>query len=177
MSKKYLPKTAIVDIETTGLDAFSDKIVAIGVVLGDGEESQLFLNKKTETCADSEKQILEAFWQYLEMQGIEQIVGFNIVGFDWLFLKLRSLKHGVKIPRSFVILDLRKVLNPEPNARGRLIDYLYLAGIEKNGDSINCARVPEMYETGQFDLIEKHVSSDIWTTYQLWKRLVDLDII
>jgi len=79
---------AVIDIETTGLNPLEDKIIAIGIYnLENGEIKILF---------GEEKDILKDFWGYIEENDIEQLIGSNLK-FDWTFLKLRSLKHRIKI--------------------------------------------------------------------------------
>lgn len=110
---------AIIDIETTGLNPMEHRIVAIGVKLGDRDIILM---------DESEYYLLVNFWDTVEKEGIEKIIGFNI-DFDWQFLKLRSLYHRLKIKHFRKYqgrVDLRQILNGSGGQyrKGtKLVDY------------------------------------------------------
>jgi len=72
----------IFDLETTGLDPFSDQIVAIGYSLGG----------RTSVLMNGEKEMLARFAEALKKA--DRIVGFNITDFDIPFLLIRCMKHS-----------------------------------------------------------------------------------
>jgi len=166
MNEKY----AIVDVETTGLNAMFDRIIAIGVKGEDFEK--VIVN-------ESEKEMLEQFWNFLEEKKVDILVGFNFE-FDWQFLKLRSLKHRVKIihyKKQEQRKDIRIILNSDKYAKGtRLHDYLRFFGIE-NGDKYDGSLVPYFYKTGQIEKIKEHLLKDIRSEFQLYKLLVECGVV
>uniref|UniRef100_A9A7W1 YprB ribonuclease H-like domain-containing protein n=1 Tax=Methanococcus maripaludis (strain C6 / ATCC BAA-1332) TaxID=444158 RepID=A9A7W1_METM6 len=106
----------VLDTETTGLNPLTDRIITIGL---------WHVNKFVKFVSNDEKEMLENFWKFISEHEISKLIGFNI-NFDWTFLKLRSMKYGIKI-RYFKKyeerVDLRRILNSEPRAKGTLTDY------------------------------------------------------
>jgi DNA polymerase elongation subunit (family B) len=168
------PMEAIIDIETTGLDYFQDRIIAIGLAyeIKEGIKLKVFIN-------EDEEQLLSEFWQFMEKLDPTKIIGFNFE-FDWSFIINRSLKYKIKMKyyrRYYERIDLRKILNTNNYAKGRLIDYSQLFGIEeelkrkfpekeKLGD-----KMKEAFENKDFKAIEFHVKLDVLRTLGIWKLI------
>jgi len=166
---------AVIDIETTGLNPLEDKIIAIGIYnLENGEIKILF---------GEEKDILKDFWGYIEENDIEQLIGFNLK-FDWTFLKLRSLKHRIKIKyfeNYSQRKDLRQILNSDRYSRGRLKDYANFFEIPT--DNIDGSEIPNLYKM-YLDGIEKakgdiinHLKEDLRITKEIYQILTNLGLI
>lgn len=165
--------TLIIDTETTGLDPLKDEILCIG--MHDGENVQIFSTYGAASGKIDEKLMLKRFWTYIESIQPKNLVGFNF-DFDWTFLKLRSLKHGIKI-RHFEKYtertDLRLVLNSNAYQKGtKLSDYCAFLGIE-DGDCIEGAQVPELWKAGEYEKVTKHLEHDVRKTAELYRRMID----
>jgi len=171
---------AIIDIETTGLNPLQHRIVAIGVKLSDKDEIIM---------DESEYYLLVNFWNLVEKEGIEKLIGFNI-DFDWQFIKLRSLYHRLKVKhfrRYQGRVDLRQILN---GSSGRYVkgtglkDYCRFLGIDVPEDDADGKDVPELWkayeETGNEEYKHKiceHLRRDLERTWELYKILVDCGLI
>ena len=158
-------KELVVDLETTGLNPLENEIVAIGTLPG----APIAITGKE----NSEKELLEKFWTAVELGKLDTLVGFNI-DFDWTFLKLRSLKYGLKI-RYFRKYegrkDVRLLLNSDRYRKGTTLhDYANFFSLPID-DGIDGSKIPELVEKGEWDTIEKHLISDVRLTQQLWELL------
>ena len=157
MSDLYL------DCETTGLYAIVHRIVCIGVMRG--AQMDYFIDK-------NEKKMLEGFLDFLSADDV--LVGFNI-GFDYGFLVLRCLKHGLDpsklISRQRVDLMeiVKKLLGGSRVSLQTLADFF---GIKYNPASGKF--VPEIWESGDTDAIRHHCLSDIMLLSELHVRLISL---
>ena len=142
----------IFDLETTGLDPFSDQIVAIGHSLR-GRASVLM---------NGEKEMLTRFAQVLK--GVDKLIGFNITDFDIPFLLIRCMKHSipVKLPEVF---DLVK-LSPH---RKRLEDWCRLLDIKRSYE-VDGSRVLDLYLNKKLDFVKKHCLEDVNAAKIIWKR-------
>ena len=167
----------IVDIETTGTDPLKDRIIAIGI-------RKVNINVRAVDCRD-EQDMLEQFWRIIHNENIQRIIGFN-VDFDWTFIKLRSLKYGIKI-RHFrkheERIDIRHILNSNRYAKGTLNDYAKFFGIPYNSN-ISGKEIPQLWkkygETGDekvIDAIMDHCKEDVEVTYQIYKKLKECGLI
>lgn len=164
----------IVDIETTGLDPLTCEITAIGLAI-DGEIRVYAQNEKK-----NEKVILEDLWDLLNTFSTPLVlVGFNLE-FDHTFLKIRSLKHNIticKFDKWKGLLDLRLALNANKFQKGtKLHDYCKGLNIE-NGDELDGAAMPKLFEMKAYDEIEKHLRWDMKSTQELFQRMQKCKII
>lgn len=192
-------REAIIDIETTGLSPIGcigdekkeaipeSMIVCIGINI-DGKKTIMFNRNDglgmTEAFEDAiyfgnERLLLSAFWKFLNDEHIDVLVGFNL-DFDWGFIKLRSLKHGIKMKNYAKYTerkDIREILNSQYKAPGKLGDYARFFGIAID-DDISGKEVPIMYQDKKkWHTIIKHLDSDIDLTYAIWKRLEECGLI
>ncbi len=160
----------VVDVETTGLNPMNDRIVAIGIA---GKDGNIIIMK------EDEKAMLEEFWDLLASKKADVLIGFNF-DFDWQFLKLRSLKHRVKIrhyKKYKERYDLRQILNPDRYQKGtKLSDYLHFLGIP-NGDEYDGSMVPEFWEKGEYEKISEHLLKDIKSEYELYKVMKECGLV
>ncbi len=167
----------ILDVETTGLNEMQEKIIAIGVKFYDpitntSEETKIFYN-------EDEKQLLQEFWDYLKRYRAGVLVGFNL-DFDWQFLKLRSLKHRIRIihyKKYTERYDLRLILNPNRYQKGtKLSDYLTFFDIP-NGDDTNGSDVPKLWQEGKIEEILSHLRKDVNSTFEIYKICKECGLI
>jgi len=159
----------VVDVETTGLNPMENRIVAIGIT--DGKENTIIMY-------EDEKQTLSEFWDYLNEKKADVLVGFNF-DFDWQFLKLRSLKHRIKIKHFQKYkerYDLRQILNPDKYKKGtKLSDYLHFLDIP-NGDKYDGSMIPEFWENKEYEKISEHLLKDIVSEYELFKIMKECGV-
>lgn len=142
----------IFDIETTGLDPFSDMVIAIGYST----------NKRATVLMGDEKEILMKFSKMLKRA--EKVVGFNITDFDMPFLLIRCIKHSVAISFPEAV-DLSK-LSPH---RKRLEDWCRFLNIKRTYE-LNGSRILELYLKGKLDLVKKHCLDDVKAAREVWSR-------
>jgi len=156
----------IIDVETTGLNPLDSRIIVIGCKLLDKENGEKYFQ------AANEKLLLKEFWDFIKEKQIKTLIGFN-VNFDWTFIKIRSLANRIYFKwfgkyGDYKISDLRKLLNDQYKAKGKLSDYCKLFGIpHKNG--LTGADVPRQFLEGKINLILEHLEDDIKSTYELYK--------
>ncbi|MFA5412874.1 MAG: ribonuclease H-like domain-containing protein [Candidatus Micrarchaeia archaeon] len=162
----------VVDTETTGLSPLTDRIICIGTSMPQRRATHTFMEK-------TEKETLQAFWDYVFELNITTLIGFNL-GFDWGFLKLRSLKYGIRIrhfDRYKERKDLMVLLNSyERYPKGKLKDYADFFGFPCE-DSISGADVPELFKAGKFDEICRHLESDVLLTTKIWERCKECELV
>lgn len=92
------PTRAALDIETTGLNPWEDRIVTIAVVSGEGDIIEAFDSE------DDESGILYDLDFYLEDSGIRSIVTWNGSEFDMPFMAVRRLLLGHSPRRGMLIV-------------------------------------------------------------------------
>lgn len=153
------PKYLILDVETTGLFPYQDRLVTIGVKDSDFEE--IFHDK-------DEKKMMEKFWTFIQTSDYTHFVGFNI-RFDLWFLNVRSIKHELPITK-LGFIDLRQIIAiGQWNARGTLADCI---GLWKSVDKgISGSEIPALFINGDMDSIVKHNRDDIQRTEELFLRM------
>lgn len=160
----------IFDIETIGLEPFSDKIICIS----------LFLDNKTITFAsDDEKQILQDFFKAIN--DVKVLIGYNIDSFDIPFLIKRALIHGVKV--TFLnkkIIDLRKTANGffycyDKYGKGTLRQWADILGYKT--ETSNGEQMPTYYNNNEWNKIKEHCEEDIKITKSLYDRCLSCGLI
>ncbi|XRP97803.1 ribonuclease H-like domain-containing protein (plasmid) [Methanocaldococcus sp. 16A] len=170
--------SAVIDLETNGTNPLEHRIIAIGVKIVETGETKVFSDY-------SEERVLKEFWEFVRKKRVKKLIGFNINNFDWQFIKLRSLKYGIKIKhfRKYKErIDLRQILNSNPYAKGRLDDYSRFFGLEVH-DSITGKDVPKLWEEylrGEemaLDEIIDHLLADLERTKYVYDRLVKCGLI
>lgn len=125
-----LDRYVCVDLETTGLNVKTEKIIEIGAVRVECgqivEEFQAFVNPRkqleerivdltgiTDSMVEGAKDIGTVFPEFLEFSGDLCLVGHN-VAFDYSFLKKAAVNLGIDYGRSAVdTLKLSRKLLPE----------------------------------------------------------------
>lgn len=155
----------VFDIETTGLEMNTDRIICICVHNIQAKEKKTFMNL-------DERIILEEFWGYLRKFEAVRLIGFHSEGFDIPFLIRRSLVRKVRVA-FFQSIDLRKVANGfffSYNAyqKGDLKFWADVFGIpvKTNGGDM----MLKLFVDKQFKEIEEHCLEDVNITHQLFLR-------
>jgi len=177
MSEKYM----ILDIESTGLDAWSDLVVAVGM-------KQVGSNDIDSIVSENEKELLEGTMQKLSKDvkvGVvitekPVIVGYNISRFDIPFLRIRCLKHGVncRILDQLMKIDLFTIANGlwEKTFK-RLSDLTAFLGHNNNSFEHSGSSVPELFMKKDFEKIKQHSIEDVKRSEKLFLRLKECGII
>lgn len=161
----------IFDIETTGLDPFESRVVAIGYRFN-SEAGRVVIE-------EDEHELLKSFITTI-MDRTYVLVGYNIQYFDIPFLTARLLKNGESISsnilRKFYRVDLMSVVqrylrtNRKFCKLNKVCDFL---GIDVE-DSSSGADVPGMWAERDTTGIINHCDRDLEKTYELYKMLVSL---
>jgi uncharacterized protein YprB with RNaseH-like and TPR domain len=161
-------KICVLDIETTGLLPWEDKLVCIGIRDVDRGKTTVFFD-------EDEEILLKRFVTYYERNGFHQIIGYN-TSFDWRFLFGRCLKYRIPAPKLFNshIVDLMDNLRSvrrmySYNKPGKLDQWLQMVfGIGKleKGESVK-----DLFEKREFTRIIQYNKQDVDMTYRLWERI------
>ena len=165
---KLKANEVVLDIETTGLDPFADRVVAIGLLTEKGEKIIL---------KEDEKQMLEEFLKLA--YDFETIIGWNVIRFDLWFLKIRCLKHNLSIEnlktsRGYVI-DLMNQLFPQDQKWKRLSDVTEAFFGERKDRSGQA--IQEAFLNRDFKKIEEYLREDLKLTNMLFNRTLDCHLI
>ncbi|MBI2176392.1 ribonuclease H-like domain-containing protein [Candidatus Woesearchaeota archaeon] len=160
----------IFDIETTGLDPLTDRVVSIGVKVG--AENTLIMDK-------DEAAMLNQFWGGLRSYEWFRLVSFNGSTFDIPFLNIRSLLHSMKVVDvRGKHIDLRFVLNyGQKFGNGKLQEYADFLGIAGKYEGIDGSAVPLLYANGDFEMIERYAIQDVETTFELLQRAKQVGLV
>lgn len=159
------------DIETTGLDPFTDRITAIGIVT---DKEDLVITDK------DEKKMIEFFWNYLKQFQLDgfKIIGFNNQTFDDVFIKLRSMKHNVKvIDLKYKSLDIRRIVFGYTKSKGKLEDFSKLIGYEPKYNGWSGKQIPLLWKNGNLDDLKEYVIQDAKMTWYIFKRIKELGML
>ncbi len=100
------------DIETTGLDPSSDRILMIGLLTSDGQTACL--------SDPNEAALLKNFVAYLKQCPPELLIGHNLIEFDIPFIAARCRYHKVKHPFT---CDRKPRLISASSFRGKPIEF------------------------------------------------------
>lgn len=157
------------DIETTGLNSMSDRIISIAMIR-EGQ-SYVFLD-------ENESQILKQFW--MNIFDKDTLIGFNSINFDFPFLIKRSLINNVRLKIDLEHIDLRRevnsfLMNYDKYAKGKLSDWAKVLGIEVSTE--NGSQMPIRWEQKEFEYIRKHNLEDVQITKQLFERCVGIGLL
>jgi len=154
------------DIETTGLDPFTDRITCICAKCGVDQEC--FMDQ-------DEAKMLREFWGWLSAIPDPVIVGFNIYTFDIPFIHKRCLKHDVGAPFCLKenYIDLRFELK-YPSSFGTFEQYLNFIDLRKNGDGLKAI---ELWRNERYDELKKYCMMDVELVEKLFERCLKSGII
>ncbi len=129
------------DLETTGFNPRSDRIVEFALVGSDADGSRVYLQSVVnpgvkippessrvhgiyDTDVMEKSDIGRYFDEILNLIDNAVIVGHNIVDFDWRFIEIEFTRFGREAPKPLSILDTmliaRKLKIPRPHKLGSL---------------------------------------------------------
>lgn len=161
---------AIFDIETSGLDAFHNPIVLIGLK-SEGKIKQWKLWKEK----DELTMIFKCLEALKKIPSNETIVGYNNMKFDVPFIATRLQVHGKWTPELWELLyrnrkwlDLYQFLG---NDYRRMDLWLEKLGIKKKHKDILGRDIPQHYSKQEYSPIEQHNRDDLETSEQLYLKL------
>ena len=156
-----------------GLDPTTGRIIVIGLV-----ESESGVEKSFQ--ASSEKELLEAFWDWLDTERPSLIVTFNGKCFDVPYLNLRSAVHRLE-PRVVIPMerfstsphfDVREVLEGnERHRRGSLDYFCAIFGIDSPKSELDGSLVAAAYAEGGIEKITRYCLADCHATAALYRHL------
>jgi len=158
------------DIETTGLNVFENRIIAICIQRPDSDVPVTFYG-------EDERKIINQFWEAAEDS---ILFGFNSASFDIPFIIRRSIILGVRLKTFKQHFDLRKIANcfsysNDKYCKGKLSDWALVLGyIPKTHNGENMV---EFYNNKKWKEIKNHVEEDVFITKLLFNRLKDVDLI
>jgi len=157
-------RSLVVDVETTGLNPFEDRLTVIGACY-DG---------KVVSFSGDEKDMLKEFWHFTFKMNPHRLVGYNLP-FDVSFIEIRSLLHnveGIKFNKWKGYIDLMRFLLPWGSKVkfAKLQDFCDLLGFEGIKSDLKGADMPQLFKDGKIDTIVEHCEDDVLQTWRLMKR-------
>ena len=158
----------IFDIETTGLDPFSDKVITIQTKRG----NNISIWKEWEA---GELSVLEECLGFLAgISGNETILGYNNLKFDVPFIAQRLAVYGRFDDSIYRLLynkkwfDLYQYLGDDYHS---MEVWLGKIGLTKNDLGIQGKDIPRLYEEGKFDIIERYIEQELQMCERLFQEL------
>ena len=168
MNSEHENRRCVLDIETTGFNPWTGRIICIGIM-------DVRLNDVTIFHDNHEETLLIQFLKYFNKMEFGEIIGFNI-GFDIRFIIGRCLRY--KLPASAFYeansTDLMMILKGFKrtynfNRPGTLDEWAgFLLGKRK---LLKSSSVPMLYRQGRIDEILDYNRNDVQLTYELWDRI------
>jgi predicted PolB exonuclease-like 3'-5' exonuclease len=162
----------IFDIETTGLELYLDRVIAIGLL---NVES----NKKVIFIGEDEKEILSNFLE--KLQENDTLIGYNIKNFDLPFIFSRAVVNKLHINKlkRIKIIDLSEILHFEPyrtfgttpkNLKFfRLDDFARIFGIQNGKYELNGMLMKEFFYRKEWNKIIEHLEDDLEKTFRIYQ--------
>lgn len=161
--------------EKAALYPWTARIVALGYIDTDGDETVVYCQDETEEAA-----ALTAFWPKTwdsDERFIRPIIGFNHRSFDLPVLLARSVLLGVKAP----ILNLDRYKTPHADLMEKLTWYGAIPsrsltwfarrlGIPVT-DTVKGNQIAGLVAEGQWDAVVEHCRSDVRLTLAVAQRL------
>lgn len=177
------------DVETTGLNAFLDRIVCISFcrMHPDGSTEPITQIAPTIDTKDDEFSLIRQFLvhhihltlPYVDNMSENVIVTYNGDAFDLRFLITRAYKYGLNptLLLYYKHIDLvwimRKYFKTDMRTAISLQDFARFLGIPVT-DTITGADIPFLWEQNKFDEIKKHCESDVNLLMKIHEKLYDL---
>ena len=106
---EIVPRSVVIDIETTGPEPYDSRIITIGVVdIRNPENIISFTN-------EDEELMVKEFIAWFELNGFDEIIGYN-VSFDYRFIFAKLLRY--RLPsKAFMDADLYDVMQMMKQAK------------------------------------------------------------
>jgi uncharacterized protein YprB with RNaseH-like and TPR domain len=159
------------DIETSGLDSFSNRIYTVGLLHEEQHEPILLMDR-------DEGKILADFSEFVKNHREDVYVGFNISRFDIPFIRVRMLKHSLdlRITNDMKILDLSTILNGilsqgRPRTVFRSQEQWLKFFMLENNDKYFGAQMPDLYDSGDYEKIKQHCIFDLTNCRKIYNIL------
>ncbi len=156
-------------LESTGFDGSFGRIFCLSYAVN---------NLPTQCLSDSEKSILEKFWELT--RGIQLFVGFNIMDFDLKFIYQRSIVNKIRPSqelsfaryRNFPIYDLMWEWSKWSNSKISLDGLARALGFPSPKDEgIDGSEVAKFHAQGKYNEICNYCNRDVETTRLIYKRM------
>lgn len=140
----------------------------------------------TAAAPDHEAEAIGAFWDHVSYDGPKYAVTFNGKWFDAPFLRVRSMKHQIRVPSAARCvldthrwqnrphLDLAHVVHPVSMGLADLCDVLDVPS-PKGG--IDGSRVSHAVEQGRIAEVARYCERDVVATAHCARALSDLGLI
>ena len=158
----------VIDIETTGLEPWTDRIVCIGIRDIGSSRSIVFFD-------ENEEILVKKFISYFRRKQFKEIIGYN-VNFDIRFIFTKCLKYEICAGYVFnakftdVMDNMRSVRRifsyNKPGKLDQWLNFVFGIGKIENGESVN-----DMFEKREFTRIINYCRWDVDMTFRLWKRI------
>lgn len=183
-------RTAVLDLETTALDAVGGGMIVCGVVKPLGKKAEVFRYDEYADAPGHETKMLSNL--IFRLQDFHLLVGHNIIGFDWGMLKSRATILGIDVGRPPMAYDtmlafrrtgLRTVLTrigKPTSALDHIIDFFGIP--QKKTKIYPREHWKTVWETGEertkaLDNLVAHCVADVQMTEQIYWKLLDLDYV
>jgi predicted PolB exonuclease-like 3'-5' exonuclease len=171
-------------------DPFIGRILCIGMYYKNDEVDPV-QEEKIAFWEGTEKDILLRFWGVIEkLQPGTKIITFNGFNFDIPWIRIRSLVHGIKLPKCPVdFFNVNPFKNtPHVDMMIAIKNDKYLKnisvglglacdsfGVPTPKDGIDGSQVYDAYKQGRIEEIASYVKKDVYSTGLLYERLKELN--
>lgn len=170
------------------LDPFLGRILCIGLYYKDEYQEH------TEALSGDEKEMLEQFWNTItQLPNGTKLVSFNGINFDIPWIRIRSLAHGIVLPKCQIdFFNTNQFKNPpHVDLMLEIKHNNYLKNISvglglacevfgiptpKEG-GVDGSKVYSMYLDGKVDEVISYVKRDIKSTGLLYEKMINLGYI
>jgi hypothetical protein len=165
-------RLAIMDIETTSLDAMTGRVVCIGLLFDNAVNLAPLV-----ICEQDEKKLLERFWGALTENDV--LVGHNILEFDLMFIRQRSWILGVKpalavnLKKYYTdqVVDLMALwTNWSYKYKGAGLDNIAQA-LGLGGKTGHGSEIAALWANGEYVKLMDYCMSDVWLTYNVYCKM------
>jgi len=161
----------IIDIETTGVNTFEDRIICIGVYIPDAGIIIIY--------DPDEETMLKTFINFLGKH--KKLIGWKIKVFDVPFLKARmliyNLSDGLNLMKFTEVIDMHEILRDYTVSGQPLHSSIVYKALGIHGeDYIHGGDVPHLYKVADIapeniELIKDHCRYDIAKMAELYSHL------
>lgn len=159
--------------EMMGLEPMFNSACCIGWC--NGESANAFMLNDY----PGEKELLEAWWEFIRIGEYTHFDTFNGRAFDMRCLLLHGMKHGVR-PSVDIDngrynrgnhTDLKLILSGDsPFAKGKLDLYAKVFLNDHKTEGIDGKMVADYWQIGAYDMVKKYCIKDCRITYALGKK-------
>lgn len=169
--ESYINEARLSDMEKAGLHWWTGKIICIS--------AYDIVNDKMHTFyGENEKDVLCKFFDLLNAERVNTLIGKNNSTFDIPFVIGRALHHDTGIPTCLQIKSIRDIdhvfsFSSQCDQRTSLANYAWGLGID--GKSGHGSEVYSMYlatklNDGEWDTISKYCQQDVKIVSEMYRR-------